>query len=1188
MKQKYFYIPFILLFLFLIPQRGQAEPAHPYPVQYKLPDGSFITITLKGDEHVSWALSPDGYTLLVNLEGYYEYAAKDTGGELVLSGIRAHNPEDRTAGETAYLGKTPKDIRYNTRQIEVLRSVLDMQTQLRSLGQTAVATTGVVRTPLILVAFKDKPFTRSKEEFELLINQPNYTATADGPISGSVHDYYHDNSYGKLNYQVDVFGPYTLTNNIAYYDYKSNGNQYYLMPSEAWQQLTADPAYHASNYPNLETVHIIFAGYSQAAGAPAGESIWSHAASFTSGGKTLRYSCSNELVGNSGTQITSIGVIAHELGHVFGLPDLYDTDYAEGGGESVHIGAWDIMATGGQNNGGRTPANFSAYSKDFLGWKPATVLNAAANIFLPNPAVKDTTYRINTTTNNEYFLLENRQRTGWDAYIPASGMLIYHVDKNYSGWNNGKVNANPAHRGLYIKQAGGSAGSNSTTRTTDPYPSSGNAEFTDTSTPNSKSWAGSNTAKPITNIVHDIEKRTIFFSFMGGSDKDKWIETQAHPSYAGTIQGEEKYYPEGTTVTFTAIPALGYRFSKWVNGNTVSTENPYSFQVTDNVTLIAEFLPFEILENFFTEDFENNTSAWTFVNNAQTNQWIIGSTIVHSGSKSAYISNNGTAYSYTLAQASTVHLYRDIAFPVLSAGHFRLDFDWKGKGEYPGGNEVDYMEVHIIETSQTPEAGAALSDATLLGKFFGADWQHAEIILPRNYAEASQRLVFTWINNESGGNQPPIAIDNVALNRVQPVEFSDLSFSKKHNDIQPVTVSFAGIDDTWLASAPDWITLNPSEGNINDASGQFTFSCMENDENSAREGFITVHVNDKTFNLKVMQAGIAPSGLEAIHNNTTQSVKLTWDPLVSEPVESGEDTLKWHNGASGSLVGFIPREYIEAAIRFTPKELAPYHGTKIRALEIYAGMTGVDMKVNIRQDGQLIYSQPITGLQPNRFVRVDLEKSISFDITKDLYAGFSYTQRFGTSNNTVLSRDTGPVIADKNYQSFDQGTTFTPISSNWNIAMIVSHDATPVYHVYRDGERIAEAINAAAFEDLHPPVNTNTCYTVSAVYNGKAELESIGSDTACVCVEVTGVENIFQNSQSLFDVYTKDNIPTACNYAEYPAIVSLYGISGQLLYSTTLEAGETKYLDINLTRGVYIAKASYKGSGNSIKKIVVQ
>jgi Fibronectin type III domain. len=120
--------------------------------------------------------------------------------------------------------------------------------------------------------------------------------------------------------------------------------------------------------------------------------------------------------------------------------------------------------------------------------------------------------KINTSTQNEYFLLENRQKQGWDEYIPASGLLIYHVDEN-----NGLSNRNPAHRGLYIKQAGGNSSSTSANRATDPYPQGANDSFTDISVPNSKSWAGVDTDKPVTDIIHNTSNKTITFQFIGGA-----------------------------------------------------------------------------------------------------------------------------------------------------------------------------------------------------------------------------------------------------------------------------------------------------------------------------------------------------------------------------------------------------------------------------------------------------------------------------------------------------------------------------------------------------------------------------------------------------------------------------------------------------------------------------------------------
>jgi M6 family metalloprotease-like protein len=523
---------FCLLFavlLFAIRQ-ANAVPACPYPVEYKQPDGSTITIVLKGDERIHWATSADGYALLLNSAGFYEYAKKAVSGDLTLSGVRSHNPDKRTPEENVFLKKSMKDLRYSREQVNVLKQVWEakettIKNKVNSLkNKKANTATGTVRAPLILVQFQGKSFNRSKQDFELLMNQPNYTATTDGAITGSVYDYFYDNSYGQLELQVDVFGPYTLAHNIAYYDFSSGGEPAIMAREAAWAA-TADGCnfadYDSDGDDFVDALHLVFAGYGQEAGAPAGDAIWSHASiTYTEDQNYLvinnkivfNYSCSPELRNTSGTNISYIGVIAHELSHVFGLPDFYDTDYSEHG-QSIDTGQWDIMAQGSWNDNGRTPANHNAWSKIYLGWVPAVELTAATAVTLPNPVVQGAAYQINTTTPNEYFLLENRQKQGWDAYIPSSGMLIYHVDENMN-WSDNCLNCRPSHRGLYVKQAGGGANSNNSNRTSDPYPSSGNTAFTDTSTPNSKSWAGNNTSKPITQISHNTADRTVSFQFM--------------------------------------------------------------------------------------------------------------------------------------------------------------------------------------------------------------------------------------------------------------------------------------------------------------------------------------------------------------------------------------------------------------------------------------------------------------------------------------------------------------------------------------------------------------------------------------------------------------------------------------------------------------------------------------------------
>jgi len=172
------------------------------------------------------------------------------------------------------------------------------------------------------------------------------------------------------------------------------------------------------------------------------EDIWSHMSyanpSVTQNGKTIsKYSCSPEIRGSNvnGANITTIGVICHEMAHnLLNIPDFYDTNY-ETGGKFDGTGRWDLMASGNYNGtpSGSRPAHFNMYTKVQKGWVTPVTLNSPTVITnMPNSAENPVAYRINTTTSNEYFLLENRQPVKFDTNIPGinGGLVIYRVHSN--------------------------------------------------------------------------------------------------------------------------------------------------------------------------------------------------------------------------------------------------------------------------------------------------------------------------------------------------------------------------------------------------------------------------------------------------------------------------------------------------------------------------------------------------------------------------------------------------------------------------------------------------------------------------------------------------------------------------------------------------------------------------------------
>jgi M6 family metalloprotease-like protein len=533
----------VLVVLCATVQQIFAVPAYPYPVSYQLPDGTEITIQPRGDEWVNWVESADGFTILRNSDGFWEYAVMNENGDLKLSGIRVQNEAERTVEVQIFLEKQPKRLGYSHSQIETILELRGVKNNFMERFEDAAAdgrkrsksVTGEVKIPVILVGFEGLPFTKTKEEFDVLLNQPNLT---EGGLTGSLRDYYYDISYGQLTLKMEVFGPYELPNPISFYDNecvldtatKSRGDSR-RMALAAIDFAHEDGADFSTFYqiPGtnwLATVHIVFAGYCHAGSGslvPHCESIWSHAwrlqqAIERDGVRISEFSVSPELRGYTGSNLARIGTFAHELGHsLLGLPDLYDVSYSS----IITPDTWCLMGSGNFNDDlGRTPANLSAYGRVVAGWVPEITLASAASVTLPNPATADAVYRINTQTQGEYFLIENREKTKWDAFVPGSGMLIYHVDRSEAAlnyWAINRVNANAERRRYYIKQAGGTSGSTSPDRHEDPWPQPGRSQFTDNSTPNSRSWAGQTTGRPITNITRDADAGTVSFNFMGGA-----------------------------------------------------------------------------------------------------------------------------------------------------------------------------------------------------------------------------------------------------------------------------------------------------------------------------------------------------------------------------------------------------------------------------------------------------------------------------------------------------------------------------------------------------------------------------------------------------------------------------------------------------------------------------------------------
>lgn len=463
-----------------------AVPAAPFLTTFTQQDGSTLQIYVRGDERLNWAETSDGYTLL-NSDRNKVYAIKDVNGDLVPSEVLAQDPENRTQEELAFLTSIPKYLKYSKTQV-------NLANQLRGERLGTFPTTGVNNMVVILANFNDTSTSYSQTNFDNMMNQDNYNGT------GSFKQYYLEVSYGQLTVNATVVGWVTVPNSHDYYG-----------PESRWAEfardavVAADPLVDYSLFDNdgdgiVDGVAIYHQGRGQEATGDVTD-IWSHSFNLQSGGfnVTLDGVRIREYTVQAERQYWSmagIGVICHEFGHNLGAPDFYDTDYGTGG-QHDGTGEWDIMGSGAYNGNGNRPAHHNMWTKKFYGWVEPEEIYYDGSFTLQSSTTNPEAYFFTTAKTNEYMLMENIQKTGFNSNVPGSGMLVYHVDESWilSHLNQNNVNAS-AHQGIYVVAAQG--GTNSSTA---PFPTYYNDSLTDTSNPPIPSWFDHEINKGVTDIT---------------------------------------------------------------------------------------------------------------------------------------------------------------------------------------------------------------------------------------------------------------------------------------------------------------------------------------------------------------------------------------------------------------------------------------------------------------------------------------------------------------------------------------------------------------------------------------------------------------------------------------------------------------------------------------------------------------
>ena len=537
-------------------------------------NGKVINYTLNGDEFISWLSSSDGYTLFENKSGEIVYAMIDESGKLKKSNIIAADPQYRSADDILFLSSIKKGLFYNSSQLDVFKKNREERYSINKIEMHKT-----VSNPnflVILVNFSDLTFSSSNAiTMANQIADSNYTANG---ATGSVKDYYYDNSMGALNANFVVVGPYTLSGTQAYYGAETTDGSHDIRPREMIAE-ACSLANQDINYAdfdndsdgNVDMIHVVYAGRGQHNGGGT-DAIWPHSwAIYPSqsfdGVDVYKYSCSNEL--RTISQIDGIGTICHEMGHVLGLPDFYDTDYSGTGGQSVVLESWDLMSSGNYNNSAKTPPYLSALEREMLGWlDPIILISDSTPCTLPAISDSNKAYKVNLNSN-EFFIFEHRNQTKWDAYTAAKGMLVFHGDNLLiDQWINSRINQiniNPNDRGFFIVPAYGDSTNNASSSTT--FPGTQNI----TSFIGSKLKNYSPTGKALTSITYDQDS-ILHFNYFNSTPTITILPLTNSSSTSVTLNG---------IVSGNGITSMGFEYRQLGTSNFTqqsSTTNP--LQVT--------------------------------------------------------------------------------------------------------------------------------------------------------------------------------------------------------------------------------------------------------------------------------------------------------------------------------------------------------------------------------------------------------------------------------------------------------------------------------------------------------------------------------------------------------------------------------------------------------------------------------
>jgi M6 family metalloprotease-like protein len=503
-----------------------AAPANPNSYPLTQPNGVVFEVVLTGDEAQSVVETLDGFTVTPDEQtGFWTYALLDNLGHLTPSrfrvGIEAPPP-------------ILQHLRPSHRELLPHQHARTQEPQTPNQPeQTRYKGTGNQPVLAILVRYTNQ------EPVGTTAN--NWAQTFFG-LSNSLAHYYKEVSYNKLNLVPAQESSGTANDGIVdwvtlavTHPNSSSGGTTQQIANAKNAIAAANPYVNfasfdtnADGYIQSSELHVVLvhAGYEGSYGSGCGNRLWAHWSglgdwatadgvrlyNFSAGGgysNIGEWHCST---GNPPGHAATLGPLVHEVGHDLGLPDLYDTD-----GTSYGIGAWGTMGQGSWNYApgnfaGSSPAHHDPFNKWYLGWlTPTHVLGAQNSLNVEPVETSAQVMQLVSNTNGvdwtwwwqsgagEYFLVENRQKVGYDVGLPGCGLLIWHVDETRTSANT--ANATDTRRLVDVEEADGLNQMDSRTNAgdaNDPY-STGDS-FGANSNPNSNFYSGAASGVSVSNI----------------------------------------------------------------------------------------------------------------------------------------------------------------------------------------------------------------------------------------------------------------------------------------------------------------------------------------------------------------------------------------------------------------------------------------------------------------------------------------------------------------------------------------------------------------------------------------------------------------------------------------------------------------------------------------------------------------